>query len=78
LVVATAGRNGYNIVAPWVEQLREEDIELVNSKFVTRNLKDRESDIIYNEGRAKNEPPLPPSKPRRRPERFLKGELVPL
>jgi predicted transposase/invertase (TIGR01784 family) len=36
-----------HIAAPWVEQLREEDIELVNSKFVTRNLKDRESDIIY-------------------------------
>jgi hypothetical protein len=31
-----------------------------------------------DEDRVKNEPPLPPSKPRRRPERFLKGELVPL
>ncbi|MDR1299953.1 MAG: Rpn family recombination-promoting nuclease/putative transposase [Oscillospiraceae bacterium] len=36
-----------HIVAPWVEQLGEKDIELVNSKFVTKNLKDRESDIIY-------------------------------
>jgi hypothetical protein len=36
-----------HIAAPWVEQLREEDMEFVNSRFVTKDLKDRESDIIY-------------------------------
>jgi predicted transposase/invertase (TIGR01784 family) len=35
------------IAAPWVKQLSEDDVELVNSKFVLKNLKDRESDIIY-------------------------------
>jgi hypothetical protein len=36
-----------HIAAPWAGRLNEADIELVNSRFVTKGMKDRESDIIY-------------------------------
>ncbi|MDR1440317.1 MAG: Rpn family recombination-promoting nuclease/putative transposase, partial [Clostridiales bacterium] len=36
-----------HIAAPWAGRLREDDIELVNSRFVTKGMKDRESDIVY-------------------------------
>ncbi|MDR1136404.1 MAG: Rpn family recombination-promoting nuclease/putative transposase [Clostridiales Family XIII bacterium] len=36
-----------HIAAPWVDQLDAEYLKHVNAKFVTKDLKDKESDIIY-------------------------------
>jgi predicted transposase/invertase (TIGR01784 family) len=36
-----------HIAATWTEQIKEEDVELVNARFVTKDFRDREADIVY-------------------------------
>jgi predicted transposase YdaD len=36
-----------HIAAPWVEQIGENDLELIDKRFVTKDFRDREADIVY-------------------------------
>jgi hypothetical protein len=36
-----------HIAAPWVERLDPDALELVDTRFVTKDFKDKEADIIY-------------------------------
>jgi predicted transposase/invertase (TIGR01784 family) len=36
-----------HIAAAWTAQINEEDIELIDKNFVTKDFRDREADIIY-------------------------------
>jgi predicted transposase/invertase (TIGR01784 family) len=37
----------HHIAAPWTEQIDENDLELVDGRFVTEDFRDKETDIIY-------------------------------
>jgi predicted transposase/invertase (TIGR01784 family) len=36
-----------HIAAPWTEQIDEDDLELINGRFVTEDFRDKETDIVY-------------------------------
>jgi predicted transposase/invertase (TIGR01784 family) len=36
-----------HIAAPWADQIGESDLELIDKRFVTKDFRDREADIVY-------------------------------
>jgi predicted transposase/invertase (TIGR01784 family) len=36
-----------HIAAPWADRIREDDLELIDKRFVTKDFRDREADVVY-------------------------------